>query len=118
MPLPAQTFRWRGSGGAEVIGFRIEPAYVTRSDELQGQIDLSVRAADLALGHTMMFYGLGNHGGGPTKASIEWLREHRNAVDGVELRFITVDDFYAEALARRDLLPEVTHELQRTFPGC
>lgn len=118
VPLPEQTFRWKGSGGAEVVGFRIEPAYVTRSDELQGQIDLSVRAADPELGHTMMFYGLGNHGGGPTKASIEWLREYRDAVDGVELRFSTVDEFYAAILPQRECLPMVDWELQRTFPGC
>ena len=116
--LPAQTFRWRGSGGAEVIGYRIAPCYVTRCDDLHGQIDLTVKAADPSFGHTMMFYGLGNHGGGPTKATIEWLLEHRDAFDGVELRFSTVDDFYVEAEARRDLMPVVDHELQKTFPGC
>ncbi len=116
--LPAQTFRWRGSGGAEIIGFRIAPAYVTRSDDLHGQIDLSVTAADPSFGHTMMFYGLGNHGGGPTKANIEWLMKHRNDFEGVELRFSTIDDFYREAEARRDLMPVVDFELQKTFPGC
>ena len=116
--LPAQTFRWKGSGGAEVIGYRIAPCYVTRSDDLHGQIDLSVKAADPAFGHTMMFYGLGNHGGGPTKATIEWLIEHRNAFEGIELRFSTVDEFFAEAEARRDVMPVVDYELQKTFPGC
>jgi alpha-mannosidase len=116
--LPAQTFRWRGSGGAEILGFRIAPAYVTRCDDLYGQIDLSVKATDPAFGHTMMFYGLGNHGGGPTKANIEWLLEHRDAFKDVELRFSTVDDFYNEAEARRELVPVVDCELQKTFPGC
>ena len=116
--LPAQTFVWRGSGGAEVLGFRIAPAYVTRSDDLHGQIDLSVKAADPAFGRTMMFYGLGNHGGGPTKANIEWLLEHRDAFDGVELRFSTVDAFFEEAEAARGTLPVVDWELQKTFPGC
>jgi alpha-mannosidase len=118
VPLPAQTFRWQGSGGAEIIGFRIAPVYVTRANELQGQIDISLRAADPELGHTMMFYGLGNHGGGPTKATIEWLLEHRNAIEGVELRFSTVDEFYAAAEAKRETLPVVDYELQKTFPGC
>jgi len=116
--LPAQTFRWRGTGGAEVIGYRIAPCYVTRSDDLHGQIDLSVKAADPAFGHTMMFYGLGNHGGGPTKATIEWLLEHRNAFDDIELRFSTVDDFFAEAEKHRNIMPVVDYELQKTFPGC
>lgn len=116
--LPAQTFRWKGSGGAEVIGYRIAPCYVTRSDDLHGQIDLSVKAAAPDFGHTMMFYGLGNHGGGPTKATIEWLIEHRNAFDDIELRFSTVDAFFAEAEARRTIMPVVDYELQKTFPGC
>lgn len=116
--LPAQTFRWRGSGGSEIIGFRIAPAYVTRSDDLHGQIDLTVKATDKHFGHTMMFYGLGNHGGGPTKANIEWLIEHQNAFDGVELRFSTVDDFYTEAESQRENIPLVDYELQKTFPGC
>lgn len=116
--LPAQTFRWRGSGGAEIIGYRIAPCYVTRSDDLHGQIDLTVKAAAPEFGQTMLFYGLGNHGGGPTKATIEWLLDHRDAFDGVELRFSTVDDFFREAEARRDLMPVVDYELQKTFPGC
>lgn len=116
--LPAQTFRWKGSGGAEVLGYRIAPCYVTRSDDLHGQIDLSVKAAAPDFGHTMMFYGLGNHGGGPTKANIEWLIEHRDAFADIELRFSTVDAFFAEAEACRDLLPVVDYELQKTFPGC
>ncbi len=116
--LPAQTFRWQGCGGSEVIGYRIAPCYVTRSDDLHGQIDLSVKAADPAFGHTMMFYGLGNHGGGPTKATIEWLLEHRHALPDIELRFSTVDHFFAEAELRREAMPVVDYELQKTFPGC
>jgi len=116
--LPAQTFRWRGTGGAEILGFRIAPAYVTRSDDLHGQVDLTVKAAAPDFGHTMMFYGLGNHGGGPTKANIEWLLDHCDAFENVELRFSTVDDFYVEAEARRDQTPVVDYELQKTFPGC
>ncbi|MCU0752841.1 MAG: hypothetical protein MUC40_07445 [Akkermansiaceae bacterium] len=116
--LPAQTFRWRGSAGGEVIGYRIAPCYVTRSDDLHGQLDLTLKAAAPGFGHTMMFYGLGNHGGGPTKANIEWLLAHRDAFEGVELRFSTVDDFFREAEARRERMPVVDYELQKTFPGC
>ena len=116
--LPAQTFRWRGVRGGEVIGFRIEPVYLTRSDDLYGQIMLSVDAADEALGHTMCFYGIGNHGGGPTKANIEYILEHEDAFEDIELRFSTPERFFEAILPRIDDLPVVTKELQRTFPGC
>src|SRR5205814_1512176 len=105
--LPAQAFRWRGPGGGEVLGFRIVPAYVTRSDDLYGQIMLASEAADPSLGHTMCFYGVGNHGGGPTKANIAYIREHATAFPGLELRFSTPEAFFAAIVPRRELLPPV-----------
>jgi alpha-mannosidase len=116
--LPAQTFRWRGASGGEVIGFRISPAYVTFSDDLYGQIMLSIEAADPELGHTMCFYGVGNHGGGPTKANIEYIIENVHSFPDAELRFSTPQAFFEAVAESRDRLPIVTKELQHTFPGC
>ena len=56
----------QGGGGDR---YRISPAYVTFSDDLYGQIMLSIEAADPELGHTMCFMEVGNHGGGPTKVT-------------------------------------------------
>lgn len=116
--LPAQTFVWRGVGGGEVVGFRIAQAYVTRTDELYGQIMLALDAADPSLGHTMCFYGVGNHGGGPTKGNIEYILQHRDFAPGVELRFSHPQAFFDAIAPRRHALPVVEKELQNTFPGC
>jgi alpha-mannosidase len=116
--LPAQTFRWRGTSGGEVVGFRISPAYVTRTDNLYGQITIALDAADPDLGHTMCFYGVGNHGGGPTKGNIEYIQENAHSFPGAELRFSTPQAFFDAIADRREELPVVTEELQRTFPGC
>lgn len=117
-PVPSCTFRWRGTRGAEVMGFRIPAPYTTRSDDLYGQIMLSLDAADPKLGHVMCFYGVGNHGGGPTKGNIEYILENKNAFAGAELRFSTPQQFFQEIASHRDQLPVVDFELQRTFPGC
>ena len=114
--LPAQTFRWRGIGGNEVTAFRIAQAYVTRTDDLYGQIQLALEAADPKLGHTMCFYGVGNHGGGPTKGNIEYILQNRDFAPGVNLRFSHPQAFF-DAIAGADL-SIVETELQRTFPGC
>jgi alpha-mannosidase len=116
--LPAQTFRWRGVGGGEVIAFRISPAYVTFSDDLYGQIMLSIEAANPELGHTMCFYGVGNHGGGPTKANIEYILENAQSFPDAELRFSTPQAFFDAIEQYGDRLPVITDELQHTFPGC
>ena len=116
--LPAQTFRWRGSGGGEVMAFRISPAYVTRTDNLYGQISISLEEADPDLGHTMCFYGVGNHGGGPTKGNIEYILENKHSFPDAELRFSTPQAFFDAIAQRCEALPVVTEEFQRTFPGC
>jgi alpha-mannosidase len=116
--LPTQTFRWRGSGGGEVIGFRIAPAYVTRTDDLYGQISIAIDAADPDLGHTMCFYGVGNHGGGPTKGNIEYILENKDSFPDAELRFSTPQAYFDAIAEKRDDLPVFDRELQHTFPGC
>jgi alpha-mannosidase len=115
--LPANTFVWRGVGGAEVVAFRIEPAYVANFADLGGQLELAVEAADPALGHTMCFFGVGNHGGGPSKAMIEWILANRS-FGGHELVFSTPQNYFEAIADKRHLLPTVTTELQHTFPGC
>ena len=79
--LPANTFVWRRNGG-ELVAFRITPGYVANFAELTGQVEIAIENADPELGHTMCFYGVGNHGGGPSKAMIEWIIAHRRSFDG------------------------------------
>jgi len=118
LALPAQTFRWRGTGGAELLAFRITHSYNTRTDDIDGPVRQAIAGADPSLGHTMCFYGVGNHGGGPTKAAIEYIQTQARALPGVELRFSTPRAFFDAIALQRHRLPVVTEELQRCFPGC
>ncbi len=118
LALPAQTFRWRGAHGAELLAFRITNSYNTRTDDIDGPVRQAIVGADPALGHTMCFYGVGNHGGGPTKAAIEYIQTQARALPGVELRFSTPQAFFDAIAPQRHRLPVVTEELQRCFPGC
>lgn len=116
--LPGPAFRWLGSGGAELLAFRIIPGYTTLGEDLTDHIQKAIDNADPRVGHTMCFYGVGNHGGGPTKADIAYILENRDSFDGVELRFSTPQAFFDAIETKRELLPVVVDELQHTFPGC
>jgi alpha-mannosidase len=115
--LPANTFVWQGVDGGKVISFRIEPGYVANFADLTGQVKIAIESADPRLGHTMCFYGVGNHGGGPSKAMIEWIIEHRD-FEGHELVFSTPQAYFDAIAEHRADLPRVSTELQHTFPGC
>jgi alpha-mannosidase len=115
--LPANVFRWQGVGGAEVMAFRIVPGYVANFADLGGQVRLAVESTDEGLGHVMCFYGVGNHGGGPSKAMIEWILANRD-FDGHELVFSHPEAYFDAIAPQRERLPVVTTELQHCFPGC
>lgn len=116
--LPARLFWWESDDGSRVLTYRLPFEYCTWGKEL----DLHVRrcAAELRkpLDELMCFYGVGNHGGGPTIENLQSI--HRLAADPTlpTLTFSTPDRFFA-AIRTRDLpLPTVHDELQHHASGC
>ena len=99
-------FRWVDDSGNELLCYVITPSYRTRSHELYGQIMESTEAGNLALGHALCFYGIGNHGGGPSKENIEYLKDHHESFESVELIFSTLEEFFNHALLMSDSFPE------------
>ncbi|MEN9937655.1 MAG: hypothetical protein RLZZ387_4234 [Chloroflexota bacterium] len=116
--LPARAFQWQGPDGTRIPAFRIAAAYQTRYDDLRAHIERSLEELPPELGHTMCFFGVGNHGGGPTKAQIEDVQRIAAARDDVEIRFSTPDAFFAAVAPHAHLLPTVADELQYHAVGC
>ncbi|NLH98260.1 MAG: alpha-mannosidase [Chthonomonadales bacterium] len=120
-PLGAPVFRWRSADGSEVIAARIARSYCTGPAELKDHVRACARAASPHVADYVVFYGVGNHGGGPTKANIEGaLRQ-----DGVEppftLRLSRLDRFFESVERGIEAgadLPVVNEELQYHARGC
>ena len=93
------------------------PATSRTSPTSSARSRIAVESVATALGHTMCFYGVGNHGGGPSKAMIEWILANPT-FDGHELVFSTPAAFFDAIAPHQDRLPVVTTELQHCFPGC
>lgn len=118
MSLPARLFRWRGhAGGPEVLAFRISQAYCHRTLTAE-----TVRAACSRLPEgihdTLLFAGVGDHGGGPSEKLIAWCRANRDAIPGCRIVFSTVGRFFDTVSADLDKIPLVTGELQHHAIGC
>ncbi len=118
VPIPFAAFRWRGAGGAELPAFRIIPGYAYSEPDLREHILRAVAHADPRLGHTMCFYGVGDHGGGPTRMQLDWILDNRTAIEGIELRLSTPQAFFDAIAGHHHILPLVEGELQHCFPGC
>ncbi|MDD2706699.1 MAG: glycoside hydrolase family 38 C-terminal domain-containing protein [Verrucomicrobiae bacterium] len=119
LALPGELFRWRSPAGDEVTAFRIERAYsATGLPDLAARLDAMAQSTDRKWGHTMCFYGVGDHGGGPTRDQIEWIREHRHYGRGVELRFSHPEAFFSAVRGHLKRLPVFSSELQHYAVGC
>lgn len=78
LELPGEVFWWEGIDGSRVLAARIPHEYCGPRGALDDYVATAVRKLDdLASGwnEALLFYGVGNHGGGPTRANIDSLHE-------------------------------------------
>ncbi len=117
--LPARLFRWRGyEDGPEVVTFRIADAYTFGNGLTEQNLRRACTELPEGITDTMCFYGVGDHGGGPTAQLIEWILAHRDAFPGCRLVFSSPARFFAAVAAHTPRLPLVTGELQMHAIGC
>lgn len=111
-------FKWESPDGSQVNAFRISVAYTVHTAELTSQIDSCI--ADVADGQdaTMCFYGVGNHGGGPTREQIENIIKEQNYNESTKLVFSSPEKYFEELKSFEDKLPVIKDELQYHSVGC
>ena len=111
-------FRYRGPSGAEILAYK-EPYWYNSGvnpDNGIGLPQIAEKCAGLKTG--LIVYGVGNHGGGPTRRDIETILEMRQWPVFPAIRFGTLGEFFAAAEQRQDQFPVIDHELNYIFPGC
>ena len=119
MALPEPLFIWEGNGGGEVMTWRIPRSYNAESPEVLKQNILSaLEVAKIDVPHVMCFYGIGNHGGGPTRELIEWILENQEFSKDVKLKFSSPRQFFDAVKPWKTLFPRVSGELQMHAIGC
>jgi alpha-mannosidase len=120
--LPASVFWWQGPDGSRILAFRITNAYTTWSADQEAHILAAVAAKPAQLDATMCFFGVGNHGGGPTREQIENVMavaaKHRASQPELEIRFSWPDVYFDAIRAQAESLPTVADELQYHAVGC
>lgn len=116
--LPGRLFWWQSDDGSRVLAFRIPFEYCTWGKDLEQHIRRCAGELKTPFDELMCFYGVGNHGGGPTRENIESIRRLNDDPDFPRLVFSDPDTFF-ETIEARDLpIPVVHDELQHHASGC
>ena len=117
--MPENLFWWDSADGSRIMTYRIPDGYGTNGKEAldRKMEDMNNRAEET--GHGMMlFYGVGNHGGGPTKGDIEYLKLNLKREGFNDLEFSSPDDFFEELMTQPLDLPSWNDEMQHHASGC
>src|SRR5207253_1781201 len=118
LPLPTGPYRWVGIDGTEVVACRPPGWYCTPNDAWFGKATEALAAAFEAHPAALIFYGVGDHGGGPTLRELQRLRAFVEGHPELECVYGGLDEFFANAGADAGRLPVVERDLQYSFRGC
>lgn len=116
--LPGRIFWWKSMDGSRVMAYRIPYEYCTWGKDLEKYTNRLKCELDDGEDALMMFYGVGNHGGGPTKENIKSIYELNNREDMPAMEMGTTSDFFREVKANGKSYPEFTGDLQHHASGC
>ena len=117
--LSGRVFRWESPDGSQVLAYQIPISY--NSDWSDGLLEKLARTKDELSSRQpllMCFYGVGNHGGGPTR---ENLRNIQAAIDNSRDTKILLSDpvrYFAALKAQGLDIPVVRDDLQHHASGC
>jgi alpha-mannosidase len=116
--LPGMLFHWQGPDGSSVLACRPADHYCTWFEDFEEIIKHSLEAITPGSSHTVCFYGVGNHGGGPTKANLAHIKAINEREEDFDLVLSTMDDFLAASRAEAIDYPVVADDLQHHAIGC
>lgn len=115
-------FWWEAPDGSRVLAYRIPFEYCSPPGDVVGQTEKSLAQLDRSLGEMMVFYGVGNHGGGPTKANIESIHRYDRMGSFGRMKMSSPREYFDEMIARGpaflDSLAVRADDLQHHAPGC
>jgi alpha-mannosidase len=115
--LAAPLFWWESPDGSRVLAYRIPHEYCAPKDDIGEHVRRAIESLPADGAEYAVFYGVGNHGGGPTKANLDQIAQ-LSGEDGRSLELSSLRRFFDAAEARDGELPVVRGELQHHAPGC
>jgi alpha-mannosidase len=119
MDLPSDLYRWRGADGSEVLAYRIAVGlYHTEYDNIEDRLAKGIALALEQGCDVPVFWGIGDHGGGPTRRDLDVIERVRRDERRVAILHSTPERLYDALKTAGRKAPVVRGDLQRCFTGC
>jgi alpha-mannosidase len=116
--IPEGPMIWKAPDDSCVLAYRISGEY-TASHRIPEKIKLIFSFADRIDKPVMCFYGVGNHGGGPTIENLNQINDYRQKRErGSEIIYATPMTYFNQLRTEKVALPTWCGELQHHASGC
>ena len=116
------TFNWQAPDGSQVLTTNLLEDYNADATLLEERIGRFTTHEHLNPGQTQVlaFFGVGNHGGGPTKSAMQVIRNAQEDDSKPNVEFATLHE-YMQAFQKQDRnvpLATIAQDLQNHARGC
>ncbi|MCC8155102.1 MAG: hypothetical protein LIP01_13465, partial [Tannerellaceae bacterium] len=117
--LPAELFWWESPDGSKVQAYRIPKGY-NEEKTVHKRIGLIMDERETQpMKSYMSFYGVGDHGGGPTKETIKSIEALKKEKGAPTLFYSSADRYFDDIRADKSIqIPVVKDDLQYHAVGC
>jgi alpha-mannosidase len=117
--LPADVFWWQGADGTRLLTYRIPGSYGVTRDVQARMLDFVTKLQEPTK-DMMLFYGAGDHGGGPAKDTINSILDAQKQAGAPKIIFSTPDRYFDDISKNTSegTYPVVNDDLQHHSVGC
>lgn len=116
-PATRDAFIWVGYDGSEILGRRVTDFYISRYGQARAKVE-HVLGANPERNPEIVLWGVGNHGGGPSRQDIRDLDALIKENDDPVISHSTPDAYFAELEQHRESLPRHARDLNPWGVGC
>lgn len=118
LPLPENGFIWVGYDGSKIVGYRFTGWYNSALGKAREKVENWIKDhPDINPG--LVLWGVGNHGGGPSKKDCQELNNLISASKNTEILHSTPEKFFEELIKEHgNNLKEHRGDLNPWAPGC
>lgn len=110
-------YRWQAPSGQSIIVYR-EPLWYNAAVDPTMALYVPQFCAQHGMDTMLKVYGVGDHGGGPTRRDLERIIDMNTWPVFPKITFGTYNDFFTLVEQNADDLPVVKDELNFIFTGC
>jgi len=110
-------YRWQSRNGAEVLVWK-DPWWYNATIDYDTFFEFPEFAKKYGTDVMLKVYGVGDHGGGPTRRDVEILADMMTWPVMPVIKFGTYHEFFKRLEAYKDNFPVVNQELNFVFTGC